>query len=216
MLNQLSADSRKQIVTASVSRKLAKGEMLFLEGKIPSHVFFLVDGKMKLYTTDLQGREQIIHLAGPGDLMGYRAILGGDSLSCSASALELSHVLVVPKEVFLQTLDTDSAFSHQVIQLLTNELRHAEHHLAGLARKSVRARLAEVLLILADKFGFEPDGETLTVTLSREEIAGLVGTATETVIRLLHAMKDEGLLATSGRKLRLIDKDGLRKCSEDH
>lgn len=215
MLNDLSADSRKQIVAASVSRKLGKGEMLFLEGKIPSHVFFLVDGKMKLYTTDLQGREQIIHLAGPGDLMGYRAILGGDSLSCSAAALELSHVLVVPKDVFLRTLETDASFSHQVIQLLTNELRHAEHHLAGLARKSVRARLAEVLLIIGTKFGYEKDEETLAVTLSREEIAGLVGTATETVIRLLHAMKDEGLLATNARKIRLINKDGLRKCAED-
>ncbi len=211
----MSPDSQKLVSTSSVSRRLSKGEMLFLEGRIPGHVFFLVQGKMKLYTTDGQGREQIVHLAGPGDLMGYRAILGGDSLSCSAAALEASQVLVVPKEVFLRILESDSSFSHQVIQLLTNELRHAEHHLAGLARKSVRARLAEVLLILAAKFGYEEDGETLAVSLTREEIAGLVGTATETVIRLLHAMKDEGLLATSARKLRLINKDGLRKTSED-
>ena len=189
--------------------------MLFLEGKIPMYVFFVLSGKLKLYTTNQQGREQIIHLAAPGDLMAYRAILGGDFLSCSASALEEADVLVVPKEIFLQVLESDPEFSHAVIRLLTEELRHAEHHLAGLARKSVRARLAEVLLLLADKFGYEADGETLAVSLTREEIAGLVGTATETAIRLLHALSDEALLATSGRKLRLIDKAGLRRCSED-
>lgn len=201
---------------ASQETKLAKGEMLFHEGKVPANIYFVLTGKLKLYTTDQHGREQIIHLAAAGDMMGYRAILGGDSFSCSASALEDSNVLVVPKAAFLNALDADAEFSFAVIRLLTEELRHAEHHLAGLARKSVRARLAEVLLILADKFGYEEDGETIAVSLSREEIAGLVGTATETAIRILNSLKEENLLATSGRKIRLTDKAGLRRTSEDH
>ncbi|HTF06457.1 MAG TPA: Crp/Fnr family transcriptional regulator [Bacteroidia bacterium] len=210
MYTRLSESSRQQIDSASEMRKLSKGEILFHEGKIPAHVYFLVSGKMKLYTTDQQGREQIIHLAAPGDLMAYRAILGGDSLSCSASALEDSEVMVVPREIFLRVLESDAEFSHAVIRLLTEELRHAEHHLAGLARKPVRERLAEVLLMLADKFGYEADGETLAVKLSREEIAGLAGTATETTIRLIHALEEEGLITISGRRLRLVNKDGLR------
>jgi len=215
MLNRLKAESLSRIKSVSPEQFFTKGSTLFQEGKIPLNVYFVVSGKFKLYTTDIQGREQIVHLAANGDLMGYRAVLGGDSFSCSASALEDSLVLCVPKDTFLNVLDSDAEFSFAVVRLLTRELRDAEHHLAGLARKSVRARLAEVLLILADKFGYEPDGATINVSLSREEIAGLVGTATETAIRLLNALRDEGLLATNGKKIRLIDKPGLRRTSED-
>lgn len=215
MLNRIKPETLARIKAASTEVKLGKGDLLFHEGKIPQHLYFVMSGKLKLYTTDAQGREQIIHLAAANDIMGYRAILGGDSFSCSASALEDSTVLVVPKEAFLNALDTDSEFSFAIIRLLTEELRHAEHHLAGLARKSVRARLAEVLVIIAQKFGFEADGETLSVSLTREEIAGLVGTATETAIRILHSLKDEGLLATSGKKIRLLNIDGLRRTAED-
>lgn len=215
MLNRIKPETLEKIRSASQEIKLAKGEMLFHEGKIPTHLYFVVSGKLKLYTTDQQGREQIIHLAAANDIMGYRAILGGDSFSCSASALEDSTVLVVPKATFLNILDTDADFSFAVIRLLTEELRHAEHHLAGLARKSVRARLAGVLLVLGEKFGYEADGETISVSLSREEIAGLMGTATETAIRILNSLRDEGLVATSGRKIRLTNKTGLHKTAED-
>lgn len=215
MLNRIKPETLEKIRSASQEIKLAKGEMLFHEGKIPTHLYFVEAGKLKLYTTDQNGREQIIHLAAANDIMGYRAILGGDSFSCSASALEDSTVLAVPKATFLNILDTDADFSFGVIRLLTEELRHAEHHLAGLARKSVRARLAGVLLVLGDKFGFEADGETIAVSLSREEIAGLMGTATETAIRILNSLRDEGMVATTGRKIRLVNKDGLRKTAED-
>lgn len=215
MLNRLKPETLSKLKSASQEQKVGKGTMLFHEGKIPKDVYFVMSGKLKLYTTDQQGREQIVHLATGNDIMGYRAVLGGDSFSCSCSALEDSVVLCVPKETFLNALDTDAEFSFAVIRLLTQELRDAEHHLAGLARKSVRARIAEVLLILADKFGYESDGETIDVALSREELAGLVGTATETAIRLLHSLRDDGLLATTGKKIRLIDKDGLHKTAED-
>lgn len=215
MLNRIKPETLEKIRNASQEIKLPKGEMLFHEGKIPTHLYFVMSGKLKLYTTDQNGREQIIHLAAANDIMGYRAILGGDSFSCSAAALEDSTVLVVPKATFLNILDTDADFSFAVIRLLTEELRHAEHHLAGLARKSVRARLAGVLLVLGDKFGFEADGETIAVSLSREEIAGLMGTATETAIRILNSLRDEGLVATNGRKIRLVNKLGLRTTAED-
>jgi CRP/FNR family transcriptional regulator len=215
MLNRLKPETLAKLKSASQEQQVSKGTMLFHEGKIPQHVYFVIAGKLKLYTTDQLGREQIVHLATNGDIMGYRAVLGGDSLSCSCSALEDSLVMGVPKETFLNALDTDAEFSFAVIRLLTQELRDAEHHLAGLARKSVRARIAEVLLILADKFGYESDGETINVSLSREEMAGLVGTATETAIRLLHSLRDDGLLATTGKKIRLIDKSGLKRTAQD-
>lgn len=198
-----------QIVTVK------KGGLLFSEGKVPQGVYLLRSGKVKLFTTDAQGREQIVHLAKPGDLMGYRAVLGSDCLSCSASAFENAETWLVPKATFLTLLESNAAFSHAIIRLLTAELRHAEHHLGGLARKPVKSRLAEALLLLGEVYGFENDEITLSVSLTREEFAGLVGTATETVIRLLNSLKEEGWLATSGKKIRLLDKAALKRCSEN-
>jgi CRP/FNR family transcriptional regulator len=195
--------------------QVKKGEEIFVEGKIPSGVFFLQSGKVKIFTTDSQGRNQIIHLAKSGDLMGYRALLGSDTYSCTGAALEDSEYWFIPKETFFSILDKNANFSHAIIKLLTAELRHAEHHLAGLARKPVKSRIAEVLLLLADTYGFKEDGETIDVSLTREELAGLVGTAIETSIRLLNSLKEEGLVATEGKKVRLLNRAALERCSEN-
>jgi CRP/FNR family transcriptional regulator len=212
--DQLTTAEQEQIHTASTITVLNKREGLFLEGKQPHAVYLLQDGKMKLFTTNLQGREQIVHLARPGDLMGYRAVIGNDAFSCSAAALETSSIVVIQRQVFEQLLEQSRTVSHYVIQLLTAELRHAEHHLAGLARKHVRSRLADVLLLLAETYGYEADQQTLAVQLTREELAGLVGTATETVIRLLYSLRDDGFVATENRQIRLTDCNGLKRLAE--
>lgn len=211
---QLSAEEQSQINDASTIVVLNKRDELFLEGKHPQAVYILQRGKMKLFTTDMQGREQIVHLARPGDLMGYRAVIGNDVFSCSAAALETSSIIVIPRAIFENLLEQSRVVSHYVIQVLAAELRHAEHHLAGLARKHVRSRLADVLLLLAETYGYESDEQTLAVQLTREELAGLVGTATETVIRLLHSLRDDKLVATDNRKIRLTNIAELKRLAE--
>jgi CRP/FNR family transcriptional regulator, polysaccharide utilization system transcription regulator len=215
MLDLLQPDQKAQILQEKKEIILPKGEILFAEGQPPAGVHLLLTGKIKLFTSNSQGREQIVHLARPNNLLGYRAILGNDSYSCSASAIEKSEVWLIPRALFLSLLDTNAALSHYVIRLLTAELRHAEHHLAGLARKPVKIRLAESLLLLAETYGFESDGKTLAVSLSREEMAALVGTATETVIRLLQTLKEQGLLAISGQQIRLLNTKALKSLIHD-
>jgi CRP/FNR family transcriptional regulator len=207
----LTGNEKKLLENSRRILGVKKGKSIFQEGKIPGGVFYLHSGKVKIFTTSKNGKEQIIHLAKPGDLMGYRALLGGDTYSASGTALENSEAWFIPKETFFSLLDTNPAFSHAIIRLLTAELRQAEHHLGGLAGKPVKARLAEAVLLLADTYGFENDGKTLAVSLSRDELAALVGTATETVIRLLNSLKKEGLLATEGKKLRLTDRNALEQ-----
>jgi CRP-like cAMP-binding protein len=211
----LSAKEMEVLKNSVSEHRLRKGDRLFFEGKTATGVYYVATGKFKLYTTDAGGREQIIHLGRPGDMMGYRAVLGSDTYSCTAEALESSEVWFIPKNDFLLLLDSNASLSHAVIRLLTEELRHAEHHLAGLARKTVKARLADALILLVDKFGYEDDGQTLAVGLTREELAALVGTVTETAIRLIQQLKEEGLLATDGKKIRLLDEKALRHYSDD-
>lgn len=207
----LSPAEQKLLENSRKTIAVKKGRHIFHEGKTPQGVFYLRSGKVKIFTTSSSGKEQIIHLAKPGDLMGYRALLGSDTYSASGTALEDSEVWLIPREAFFSLLEANAGFSHAIIRLLTAELRQTEHHLGGLARKPVKARLAEAVLLLADTYGFEKDGKTLAVSLSRDEMAGLVGTATETVIRLLNTLKAEGFLATEGKKLRLTDRNALER-----
>jgi CRP-like cAMP-binding protein len=195
------------------TKKVIKGETIFVEGKLPSGVFFLTKGKVKVFITD--SRDHIIYLAKPGDFMGHRALLGNDTYSCTAVALEDAEMWFISKEIFFAFFDHNTRFCHAIIKLLCEELRYAEHHLAGLARKPVKARVAEILLLLADTYGYREDGQTIAVSLTREELADLVGTATETTIRLLNNLKEEGLLATEGKKVRLLDRSALERYSEN-
>jgi CRP/FNR family transcriptional regulator, polysaccharide utilization system transcription regulator len=206
---------RLKLLEKNQEKEFKKGSLIFPEGKQANGVYSLRTGKAKLVTTDSQGRVQIIHLARPGDLMGYRGVLGGDSFSCAAQAIEASTVVFIPKTDFLHLLDKHPTFSHAIIQLLTSELRRTEHHLAGLARKHVKSRLAETLLELSETYGFEEDGQTLAVTLTREEFAALVGTATETVIRLLHDMQEQQALKIEGRKLCLTNLNLLKQLAAE-
>ena len=162
-----------------------KGQTLFNEGSYPFGVYCINDGKVKLSHLGDDGKEQIIRLLRGGDVLGYRALLSGERYSASAIALEDTQVCFIPKELFISVLKSDTGLAFEMMKLLSDELHKAEVKLTHLAQKPIRERLAETLLFIKETYGFEADGVTLSVRLSREEIANLVGTATESTIRLL-------------------------------
>ena len=138
-------------------------------------------------------------------------MLSTQRYTASAVALEDSSVCFIPKDIFFGVLKKDPDLSFSLLSLLSNELHNAESKIVQLAQKPVRERLAEALLFLRETYGLEDDGRTLGVQLSREEIANIVGTATESTIRLLSDFKREGLLELSGKKIRFLDKEKLIK-----
>lgn len=182
-----------------------KGQVIFSEGTHPLGLFCVNSGKIKLTMLGEEGKEQIIHLAKDGDIMGYRALLSGDTYSCSATALEDTNVCFVPKSVFFLMVEKNSSISMQLMKLLSSELKNAEKNITDLAQKPVRERLAEALLFLKETYGYEQDGATINVVLSREEIANIVGTATESAIRLLSEFKSDNLIELKGKKIKIID-----------
>jgi CRP/FNR family transcriptional regulator len=161
-------------------------------------------GKIKLSKFGDDGKEQLLRLVKPGDLMGYRSLLSQDKYSVSAVALEDSGVCFIPKELFMGILQKDGAFSMEIMKLLSDDLRKAEISITHLAQKPVRERLAEALLFIKETYGFEADNSTLNLKLSREELANLVGTATETVIRLLSEFKSDNIISLEGKKIKVI------------
>ncbi|HBF20721.1 MAG TPA: hypothetical protein DDW81_11535 [Cryomorphaceae bacterium] len=143
-------------------------------------------------------------------MIGYRSILSDEPISASITALEDTYACYIPKSSFFEVIEENPKFSLNVLKLSCHELGEAGKMIASLAQKTVRERLAEIMLVLRATFGEDEEGY-IDIKLTREEIANMVGTATESAIRLLSELKDEGCISTQGRRIKLEDRAALRK-----
>lgn len=189
-----------------------KGQVIFFEGNYPGGLFCIREGKVKVFKIGSTGKEQIIRFAKNGDALGYRALLVGETYSASASALEDSHICFISKDTVFELFKTNQNFSFNLLKLLSRDLEDVENKMVKLAQKPVRDRLAEALLILKETYSTDKQGN-INITLSREDFANIVGTATETVIRLLADFKKENLISTKGKKIKIVNLDGLVQIS---
>lgn len=180
-----------------------KNQALFLEGSIPRGVYCLNEGKVKIFTRGDEGKEQIIHISSSGEIIGYRSMFSGDSYKVSASTLEDSNICFIAKEDFLNMLDTNITLRNNIMKELSKELGDRAIFITNLAQKTVRERLAFSLVMLHNIYKDE------MINLSREDLANFVGTATETLIRLLKEFKDDKLIEIHTRKIEVLDIDKL-------
>jgi len=157
-----------------------------------------------------EGKEQIVRMAKSGDIIGYKALLSGERYSATATAIEDSNICYIPKDIFLVILKKDAALSFEMMRLLSNELKRAEEKITHLAQKPVRERMAETILFLKETYGVDNENH-VNIMLSREEIANLVGTATETAIRLLSEFNKDHIIELSGKKIKILDNNKLTK-----
>lgn len=189
-----------------------KGQVIFHEDTRPLGVFCVNKGKLKIFKTGDDGKDQIIQISKPGDLLGYRAMIGEDLYPVTAEALEDVQVCFIPKSEFVRLLDESPEFSKMLLREACHELGQMTNLLTNLAQKTVRERLAVTLLMLKDIYVNETQPtDTSEINLTREDLANLVGTATETIIRLLHDFKEENLIKTNGRKIMVLDAPRLVK-----
>ena len=188
-----------------------KGQIVFNSGGYPGGLYCVKEGKIKIYKTGDEGKDQILRLVKSGDLMGYRALLAGEKYEATAEVLEEAKLCFVPKATFLNLLKSNGGLSMEVMKLLSNELGVAEDRMTDLAQKPVRERVAEALLYMKETYGLENDGSTIGVVLSREDIANIVGTAKETLIRLLSEFKSDGIIKLEGKKISILNLPKLIK-----
>ncbi len=189
---------------------IKKGEYIFKEDAQPYALFCMFVGKAKLFKTGEEGKEQIVRFANTGDIIGYRALLSGDCYQCSASAIVNSTLLSIPKEVVEEVFDRNLNMYKTFVKHLANDLRQAEITITDLAQKPVRERVAECVLLLKQTYGLD-DERYINIKLSREEMASIVGTATETVIRLLSEFKKDGIIEMDIRRIRIKDQERLER-----
>jgi CRP/FNR family transcriptional regulator len=181
-----------------------KGQDIFKQESYPHGIYCINAGKVKLFQLAENGREQIVRLAKSGDLLGYRALLGGEKYTSTAEAIEETSICFIPKQLFFKFVETNNAITLQVMKMLSNDLKNAEHKITDLAQKPVKERMSEAILFVKEVYGFEKDNATLNVVLTREEIANIAGTATETAIRILAELKEDGILEFIGKKIKVL------------
>lgn len=199
-------DSNKRIIT------FKKGEVIFRERTFPNGLYCIHSGKVKLHKLGEEGREQIVRLAGPSNILGYRALLEDGAYSASATTIEASEICYFPKEVFMEVLKTNSQLALRLIKILTENLRTAENRMTSLTQKQTKERIAEALLILIASFGLNEEN-VLEAILTRNDIGNIAGTTTETTIRVLSDFNKEKIIEIEGKKIKILDIDMLKTIS---
>jgi CRP/FNR family transcriptional regulator len=190
-----------------------KGQLIFFEGNKPQGLFCINAGKVKIFQTGIEGKEQILRLAKEGDILGYRALISGGTYSASSMAMEDSSICMVPRKTFFDLLQSNSELSTRIMQLLSQDLKLAEHRITELAQKPVRERMAETILMLKEFYGYEADNKTINALISREDIANITGTATETAIRVLSDFRNERMIDLKAKKIRILNTNMLLKAA---
>jgi len=193
---------------------IKKGSYIFNEGDHLKGVYCVKSGVCKLVKLSSNGRNQIVRFIKRGDLLGQRSIVSDDAVSLSAIAVEDMQVCFIPKADILTVFKQNSNFSSEIINDICYDLKLANHQIVRMAHKTVRARFATVLLELQEEFGEDKD-KNIRLKLSREEYANLVGTATESMIRMFANFSKEGLIQLTGKNVGVIDQEKLRQIAEE-
>lgn len=201
-------DSLKKLSEEREIRVYKKKDDIYKEGGIPKGIFFINKGKVKLVQASDSGKELITELYKEGDFFGHLSLLKDEKYTSSATALEDSDIYMLPKEDFFSLIYKNAEVSKKFIEILSNSLLEKEKQLVKLAYNSVRKRVAEALVKLSDKYKKETDIK-FSMNVSREDLANIVGTATETVIRTLSDFKEEKLIEISGSTISILNYDKL-------
>lgn len=206
VLQNLPAEDLAILTSHLLEQRYDKGEIIFREGSTPDGIFYVVEGKVKKYKIDQEGREQIIYVANTGELIGYHAVLAESRYPDSAATLEKSKIAFIPKEDFLEVLQKSEVISRRLLKTLSHEFEVLVNSVSVFAHKTVRERLALQLIVLREKYKVNfKAGMPVEINMSREDLANLVGTARETIVRILGEFKDKGILMTQGRKIIIQD-----------
>ncbi len=193
-------------------RQYRRGDILYQEGNRISGFYCIHSGIIKVYKTGFDGKEQIIRFAKTGEIIAYRSVLSNEVACTSAKVIEDCKVCFIPSEILVSFIKTNPTYALELMKLACHELGEANSFITDIAQKTVRERLAEILLLLVNDFGLDSQNY-LRISLTREELANIVGTATESVIRLLSEFKTDRLVELNGRKIKILDKKGLEKIS---
>jgi len=191
-----------------------KGEIIFKEGDKPMGLMILAEGKVKIFKEGVGGREQIVRMAKPIGFIGYRALFAEENHTATAVAIEDCVSCIVDKESVYRVIRSNAELSMSIIASFASELGFSHDRTVTLTQKHIRGRLAESLIFLKNTYGYEDDGKTIKIYLSREDVANLSNMTTSNAIRTLSTFAQEGVISIDGRKIRILDLHKLERISD--
>ena len=212
-LKTLSKEELKKISDSKVTKSVKKGDTIFEEGERLNGVFCVRKGVSKLSKASENGKYQIVKIATKGEVLGQRSVVTQERTNLSAVALNDMEMCYIPKRHLEDNINDNSAFTKAVLVKMAEDLRFANNVIVNMAQKTVKQRIAEALLYLDRNFGKDAEG-FIAMTLTREDIANVVGTAKEACIRTLSSFKKDNLIATEGKRILLKNEDALNKIVE--
>ncbi len=209
LFRHLNEEELQDISFNKVTEIHKRGSIIYQEGNRMKGFYCVQSGIVKIYKTGFDGKEQIVRFAKPGDLIGYRSVVSNEPACTTSRVIEESILCHIPTQILLHLVKTNGNFAVELMKLTCKELGEANSYLTDIAQKTVKERLAEILIHLVSEFGQDADG-ILMISLTREELSNIVGTATESIIRLLSEFKNDGFIELNGRKIKILDKPGLK------
>lgn len=213
LFRHLDAKELQEISLSKITETYQRGSIIYREGNRMKGFYCIQKGIVKIYKTGTDGKEQIVRFAKPGDVIGYRSVVSSEPACTTTEVLEDVILCHIPAEILFKLIQGNGNFALDLMKLTCKELGEANSYITDIAQKTVKERLAEILIHLEEEFGKDNSG-VLKISLTREELSNIVGTATESIIRLLSEFKSLGFLELSGRKIKILDKPGLKHIAD--
>lgn len=202
----LTLDQQEKIAQIAVEKKFSKGQTVFFEGDDGIGFFMVGTGKVKVYKMSPAGKEQILHIFGPGEPFGEVPVFHGQPFPASAEALSELMVIFLPRSEFVKLVESNPAIALGMLAILSFRLRRFATQIENLSLKEVPARLAGYLLYLSEE---QHNPDLVILDISKGQLASLLGTIPETLSRIFAKMSESGLIEVKGRQITLLNRDGL-------
>ena len=204
-------DEQIQWLAAIVEkRKYSRGKVIFTEGEEAAGLYVLHTGRVKIYKLSSEGKEQILHIFGPGEPFGEVAVFAGGQFPAYAEALEVSETLFFPRKKIVELLTKDPSMAMNMLAMLSKRLKYFTQLVENLSLKEVPQRLAAYLLVLAT---MKDKRDTVELDIAKGQLASLLGTIPETLSRILNKMTIQGYIEVEGRQIKLLDRQSLENIS---
>ena len=210
IFHSLSDSSFKELHDNRINLFVKRKQNIFVQGNIPQYVYIVRKGKIKVFIIGENGKEQIIRVAKEGDTLGYRSLLNDDKYFATAVAIEDCELCAVTKTFFFDEIERNPILAKDTLTLLSKQLRISENRMFSLAYKSVKERVAEGVIMLADAYGIDDDGKTISVQLYRKDIADFAGITVETAIRNLNDLRKNNIIEIDNKRITINNEPELR------
>ncbi len=211
LFNGLPENQIEEIGQIAITKHLNKGEIIFSEGDDGNGFYIIAEGKVKIYKISIDGKEQILHIFGPREPIGEVPVFTDRPFPANAEVLAKSRLIFFPKTAFVNLISNNPSLALNMLAVLSMRLRQFTVQVENLSLKEVPGRLASYLLYVANE---QSKKDVITLTISKGQLASLLGTIPETLSRIFAKMSSQNLIEVSGRHIKLLNRNGLEDLSK--